>query len=154
MSMQIVSMGRKNLDSCARIVDGMESFHRYGLTGDAIGRMLGAALDEGRSDLRVSRTDDGDVLGLAWLVPRGGFDRSGYLRLIAVDEVHRREGVGRRLVAALEDTHLRHGGIFVLISRDNQEAQQFYESQDYRHTGLLPGYIRPDLDELVFYKTS
>jgi len=154
MTVQIVSMGRKNLDACSRIVDGMAPFHRYGLSGAAIGRMLGAALEEGRSDLRVARDERDEVLGLAWLVPRGAFDRSGYLRLIAVDEASRRDGVGHALVAALEETHLRRGGIFVLVSRDNEEAQRFYETLGYQNTGVLPGYLRPDLDELVFYKAS
>jgi ribosomal protein S18 acetylase RimI-like enzyme len=154
MELSIVSMGRRHLDGCGRVVDGLELFARYRFSGVAASQLLGAAMDEGRCDLRVAVDRRDDVTGFAWLVPRGGFDRSGYLRLIAVGSGHRGAGVGRRLVEALEETHLRHGGIMLLASADNTGARRFYERLGYRQVGLLPGYVVPDLDELIFFKSS
>jgi ribosomal protein S18 acetylase RimI-like enzyme len=154
MNLNIVSMSRQHLEGCGRVVDGLELFTHYRFTGGAAGQLLQAALDEGRCDLRVALDSRKAVAGFAWLVPRGGFDRSGYLRLIAVGARHRGAGVGRRLVEALEATHLRHGGIMLLASADNEAAQRFYERLGYRQVGLLPSYVVPELDELIFFKPS
>jgi ribosomal protein S18 acetylase RimI-like enzyme len=152
MDMRVVSMGRHHLDECGRIVDGLELFGQYRIGGDAARRLLEVSLEEGRSDLRVALDREDQVLGFAWLVSRAAFDRSGYLRLIAVSASKRRHGVGRRLVEALEETHLHRGGIFLLVSSNNLPAMGFYEGLGYRQVGLLPGYIRPELDERVLYK--
>lgn len=153
MDVRIVSMGRQHLEACGRILDGLEQFRRYGIDASSADKLLGAALDEGRPDLRVA-LDDGAVVGLAWLVPRGAFDRSSYLRLIAVANEHQHAGVGHRLVAALEETHLRRGGIFVLSATNNAVARSFWEEQGYRQIGALPGYIRHGWDELVYFKPA
>jgi ribosomal protein S18 acetylase RimI-like enzyme len=152
MDVRIVSMGRQNLDACGRILDGLPVFRRYGIYGDTASKLLGAALDEGRPDLRVALDGAGAALGLAWLVPRGAFDRSSYLRLIAVTKTHQRSGVGRRLVAALEDTHLGRGGIFVLVSTEDPVAQGFWQGLGYGEVGVLPNYSRAGWDELIYFK--
>jgi len=152
MDVRIVSMGRQNLEACGRILDGLPVFRRYGIYGDTASKLLGAALDEGRPDLRVALGATGTVVGLAWLVPRGAFDRSSYLRLIAVAQAQHRSGVGRRLVAALEDTHLQRGGIFVLVSTEDSVAQAFWQGLGYGEVGVLPNYSRTGWDELIYFR--
>lgn len=152
MDERVISMGRQHLETCGRIVEGQGLFQLYGLDGSAATRLLQAALDEGRSDLRVATDHAGEVFGFAWMIPRGAFDRSGYLRLIATDPARRRGGVGRSLMGAMEATHLRLGGITALASSDNERAQTFFERMGYKQVGTLPAYIRPGLDELIFYK--
>jgi ribosomal-protein-alanine N-acetyltransferase len=147
-------MGRHHIDECGHIVDGLELFGQYRINGNAACRLLEVSLEEGRSDLRVALDREERVLGFAWLVSRAAFDRSGYLRLIAVAANKRRLGVGRRLVEALEETHLHRGGIFLLVSSNNLPAMGFYKSLGYRQVGLLPGYIRSELDEEVLYKPA
>lgn len=154
MDIRIQSMGRKDLEACGRILDGLEVFRRYGLHGNSASKLLGAALDEGRPDLRVALDRRGQVVGLAWLVPRGAFDRSSYLRLIAVARGHQHSGVGRRLVGALEETHLARGGIFVLAADGDPVARGFWEGLGYRQVGSLPGFIRADWDEQIYYKPA
>lgn len=154
MALRVVSMGRHHLEQCGRIVDGLDLFGMYRIDGNAAHRLLEVSLEEGRSDLRVALDREDHVQGFAWLVSRAAFDRSGYLRLIAVSASKRRRGVGRRLVEALEETHLHRGGIFLLVSSNNLPAMSFYESLGYRQVGLLPGYIRSELDERVLYKPA
>lgn len=151
MVITTAKMREEHLGACGRIVDALELFGRYGLSGDAAERLLGRALAEGRADLRVALDAQGEVQGFAWFVPRGAFDRSGYLRLIAVDPGCR-AGAGRRLLQALEADHLAQGGVLLLSTSDNKAAHRFYEGLGYRQVGRLPGYVRPDLDELIFYK--
>lgn len=154
MSGRVVSMGRQHLKACGLIVEDLELFQMYRMSAESATKLLQAALDEGRSDLRVALDRAGEVAGFAWLIPKGAFDRSGYLRLIATDPERRRVGVGRRLVDAIEDTHLRLGGITALVSSNNQPAKQFYETLGYGQVGVLPGYLRPDLDELIYFKAA
>jgi ribosomal protein S18 acetylase RimI-like enzyme len=154
MTVRVVSMGRHHLTACGKIVDQLQLFQQYRVDANGASQMLGAALREGRPDLRVALDEAGEVVGFAWLAPRGAFDRSAYLRLIAVAEGQHGEGVGRRLVEALEATHLEHAGIFLLISQDNEEGQRFFGSLGYQQVGVLPGYLRRGLDELVYFKPA
>lgn len=150
-SVKLSKMTQSDLDACGELVGQLELFRRYSFGSDAACRLLGRALDDGRSVLLVAR-DEPKVLGFAWLVPRGGFDRSGYLRLIAVaPEAHGR-GVGRLLMSALERDHLQPGGIVVLASEQNPAAHRFYEALGYRAVGCLPAYVRADQDERIYYK--
>jgi ribosomal protein S18 acetylase RimI-like enzyme len=147
---EIVTMGKEHLTACAAIVDALDLFRQYQLSGAAAARLLERAMVGEAADLRVA-VDEQGVLGFAWFVPRGAFDRSGYLRLIAVDP-SRRVGAGRRLLQALEADHLAAAGIVLLSTSTNEGAHRFYEGLGYRRVGLLPGYVRLDLDEVIFYK--
>ena len=55
-------------------------------------------------------------------------------------------------MGAMEATHLRLGGITALASSDNERGQGFFGSLGYQQVGTLPAYIRPGLDELIYYK--
>jgi ribosomal protein S18 acetylase RimI-like enzyme len=145
-----------HLDSCAAIVGGLELFRRYELTADRARRLLAVALEEGRAELLVLEApgDPPVVAGFVWFVPRGAFDRSGYLRLIAVDDRFQGRGVGKQLLAELERRHLQRGGIVLLASATNSEAHRFYERLGYRHVGELPDYVKPGLHERIYYKPA
>jgi hypothetical protein len=121
MTVRVVSMGRHHLTACGKIVDQLQLFQQYRVDANGASQMLGAALREGRPDLRVALDEAGEVVGFAWLAPRGAFDRSAYLRLIA---------------------------------EDNDEGQRFFGSLGYQQVGVLPGYLRRGLDELVYFKPA
>ncbi len=149
--LQLLPLEPRHLDACAAIVGGLELFRRYEFGAEAARRLLEAALGEPRAVLLVIELG-GEVAGFVWFVRRGAFDRSGYLRLIAVDERFAGRGVGAALLDALEERHLREGGIILLASAENAGAHRFYERLGYRQVGLLPDYVRPGLDERVYYK--
>ncbi len=92
------------------------------------------------------------MAGFAWFVRRGAFDRSGYLRLIAVDDRFLGRGAGQLLMAELERRHLARGGIVLLAAATNVGAHRFYERLGYRHVGELPDYVKPGLHERIYYK--
>jgi ribosomal protein S18 acetylase RimI-like enzyme len=147
----IGKMDAHHLDACARIVGELELFRAYDFTPAVARRLLGRALEEGRSDLVVALQGE-DVAGFAWFVPRAGFDRSGYLRLIAVDPAQKGGGLGQRLLGHLEQAHLKDGGILLLASAHNTSAHRFYERMGYRPVGELPDYVRPGTSEKIFFK--
>ncbi len=65
-----------------------------------------------------------------------------HLNLLAVDPVHRRLGLGRRLLAWLEKT-ARTGGLSCIsleVRATNGSAQAFYRRLGYRAIASIPGY--------------
>jgi ribosomal protein S18 acetylase RimI-like enzyme len=145
----IVPMTAAHVPACAALVAATDLFAAtYGMTAEGMARALTGALDDPRHVLLVA----GDAQGFAWFVPRGTFDRSGYLRLLAVDARHRRAGVGARLMEALESRFLAPGGITLLVTSTNAPARAFYESRGYVHRGDLPDYVRPGVTECLYYR--
>lgn len=84
-------------------------------------------------------TPDGAPCGFAlWSVAAGEAE----LYEIAVDLGWRRQGVGRRLMAALEES-LRHQGVSALyleVAEDNESARRFYRSLGFEPAGRRAGY--------------
>jgi GTP-binding protein len=122
----LVPLGPAHLEDCADIVAGTALFAAYGHTRERIRRQLEEALSDGRSQLLAALQAERPC-GFAWFVPRGAFDRSGYLRLICVAEGARGTGVGSALLGELERRHLAQGGIVLLATSTNIAAHRFYE---------------------------
>jgi ribosomal protein S18 acetylase RimI-like enzyme len=142
-----------DLGRCGEIIDSLPLFRSYGLGGDRLVTLI--EQERRRADQRhqflVARRDQ-RCLGLAWFVLRGAFDRSGYLRLIAVDPDALGVGIGRALMDELERRYLLPGGIVLLANADNLAAHQFYRKLGYYHVGVLPAYVGQGLDEWIFFK--
>lgn len=148
---EIQALHADEIDSAAEMVAGLEFFRSYGYGREDFLRMLQGALTDKRSILICAKRDE-RLLGLAWLVSRAGFDRSAYLRLLAVSQPEQGRGLGRKLVEHLESRHLGQGGIFLLVTEDNLPAKAFYERLGYRQTGRLPDYVRQGRVECVYFK--
>lgn len=116
------------------------------------------ALDQGlqQSDILIVcdlDKEDDRACGLAWLMPRGGFGRSAYLRLLAVQEVHLKQGIGSALLAEAERLAAQFSlDMMLLVSDFNTDAQRFYRHHGYEQVGAIPGYVLPHVTELLFRK--
>jgi [ribosomal protein S18]-alanine N-acetyltransferase len=67
-----------------------------------------------------------------------------HLNLLAVEPLHRRRGVGRRLVRWLEETALT-AGTFIIgleLRSENAGARAFYAALGYRELARIPGYYQ------------
>ncbi|MBI5481460.1 MAG: GNAT family N-acetyltransferase, partial [Deltaproteobacteria bacterium] len=123
----------------------------YGVTEQGLRRDLEGVL--ARRERLVVAARDGEAVGFAWFLEQGTFARGGYLRLIAL-----RPGCqGLRLGSLLLDDVERQvaacaRAMFLLVSDFNVDAQRFYERRGYEHAGTLPAFVRPDIDELVYWK--
>ena len=42
--------------------------------------------------------------------------------------------------------------LFLLVSDFNKAAQRFYQRNGYQQIGAIPGYVLPDVTELIFWK--
>ncbi len=151
--MHIDPLTPDDLDACAAVVDGLTFFQGYGLTGASAARALAGGLDAG-DEVHVARAEPrGPAIGFTWVMPRGAFGRGAYLRLIAIDDVWRGRGVGRALMDDVARRHaVRSGGVSLLVTSTNAPAIAFYEALGYARVGTLGSFVKPGVDEVLFYK--
>lgn len=78
----------------------------------------------------------------------------GHIITIDVLPDARRQGAGRRLLAAVEERFLVKGAILIRleVAVDNPHAQTFYRVMGYERIGMIPGYYAGRLDALVMQK--
>jgi len=61
--------------------------------------------------------------------------------------------VGAALLRSAEDAALKiNPELFLLVSDFNVDAQRFYQRQGYQQIGAIPGYVLPDVTELLYWK--
>ncbi len=128
-------------------------WQRYQLTADKARAALAAGLTAG--DLLLVADMDADrACGLAWVVWSGAFGRSPYLRILGVNAAYNGHGIGAALLEAVEtETALNKAHeFFLLVSDFNADAQRFYRRQGYTQIGAVPGYVLPDVTELIYWK--
>ncbi len=139
----------RDIPVCARIVADAPLWRRYGYGAERCAADLGAAL-EGRKDVLLCAELAGAPVGLAWVLPRGTFGRSPYLKLIAVAAEHRGGGLGALLLTAAEE--IGAGELTLLVSDFNDQAQRFYLAHGYREVGALPDFVLPGVTERILRK--
>ncbi len=145
-------MRSDDIEPCANMIASTMPWQRYGITPEIATTRLETGL-RGDSLILVAGDGSGNLLGFVWLVKRGAFDLSGYIRWIVVATSHRSSGVGRQLLAAAEDSIRQTShDIFLLCSDFNLDAQRFYERNGYIQVGVLPDYVLPGVAELIYRK--
>lgn len=131
----------------------MPLWRRYHITPERAGADFAAALQRGELVLvaAMPETLPGESCGFAWCVPGGAFGRTDYLRLIGVRPDCAGHGVGAALLSEVE-AHATSNDLILLVSDFNRDAQRFYRRLGYRKVGAIPGYVLPDVTELIFRK--
>lgn len=128
-------------------------WQRYGLMGEAAVRMFSAAQSNGDMLLVADHALNGPLCGFAWCMPRGAFGRSAYLRLIGVRPGCTGLGIGATLLDSVEDgVRAVVDDLFLLVSDFNADAQRFYSRHGYERIGAIPGYVLPDVTEVLMRK--
>lgn len=144
----IRAMRHTDIPILANWIAEIPLWQRYQLTIPKVQSSLETALARGDL-LLVVDLPEGEALGLAWCLPKGMFGRSPYLRLLGVNV--RQKGLGAALLTHLEQG-LEADTLFLLVSDFNLEAQRFYQRQGYQQIGAIPGYVLPDVTELLYWK--
>jgi GNAT superfamily N-acetyltransferase len=128
--------------------EAMEDGMALGATlGTDLEEMHRRALAEGDRIVVVAELD-GEVVGMAHLVPSDAANapHRAEVQRVAVAAGARGSGVGRRLLAAVEEAALDRGlTLLWLTTHDGTDACAFYESVGYTKLGVMPAYsVRPD----------
>lgn len=123
-------------------------WQRYGLTAEKLNHQLTIALDH---EILLTIDAEEPAVGLAWCIPRGGFGRSAYLKMLGVRPDHSGKKIGALLLEHLE-TLITSPDLFLLASDFNTDAHRFYQRQGYQQIGAIPDYVLPGVTELIFRK--
>lgn len=128
-------------------------WQRYGVTAEGAARNFERARERG-DWLLAGDIGAKTAVGFAWCAPDAGFGRSPYLRLIGVRRDMSGVGLGGALLRAVEAKAAEHHAdhLLLLVSDFNETAQHFYRRLGYAQVGALPGYVLPDVAELIYFK--
>jgi len=144
-------MTREDMPLLAAWMVDLPLLQRYSLTYAHAVANFEAALTRG--DWLLTADGDLPAIGFAWGIPQGAFGRSPYLRLIGVQAARASSGIGAGLLAEIERKASEVASdLFLLVSDFNTDAQRFYRRQGYEQIGAIPGYVLPDVTELIFRK--
>ncbi len=121
---------------------------------------VAAQLLGGAHRLLIARGPDGELLGsvqLALCTKPNGAHRAEVQKLLVFTR-HRRNGVARRLMAAVEDAARGlERSLLVLDTLKGDRGEPFYEATGWHRAGVIPGYtVEADgafHDTVLFYKT-
>jgi len=132
----------------------LQLMKRYEWTELGLGKCLREALYRGDPLLRAISYGSNCPCGLAWIVPKGAFNRSPYLRLLVVHPKFTSIGVGTSLMLQVESqVKIDYKDLFILVSDFNVDAQSFYQQMGYLKVGEIADYVVPGVSELIFRKS-
>ena len=107
----------------------------------------------GNSTILVADNGDGHPIGFVWVLMRGAFDLSPYIRWLAITSTERSKGIGRQLLSAAEaNVRLPAHDMFLLCADYNTAAQRFYETNGYSRIGTISDYAIPGVAEYIYRK--
>ena len=96
---------------------------------------------------------DGACTGFIWYLPKGIFHSFPYIHIIAVKEMYRGRGIGKRLLDFAERMAFENADkIFLVVADFNPEAHRFYERAGYRQIGEIPNLYREGISEYLMVK--
>jgi len=152
MAHRIRTAGQDDTALLAALIVEQPLFQRYGCRREGIRKGLRAAIETGDLVLLVQQPDG--PVGAAWFQPSAAFGRGAYLRLIAVSAGMEGEGIGSALLREGERRLAASGthSLFVMVSGFNNAAQRFYSCHGFEQVGAIPGFVLPDVTELIFWK--
>ena len=128
--------------------------------GEVYFKTKGAAqeyLKEGISsgEIYVALDSRYGCVGYAWFTMDGMFYKYPYLKNIAVKELHRGRGVGKKLLAFFESCAFKQTDKVFLTAGDfNTKAQKLYKEVGYKKVGSIPNLFKQGYTEYLMIKSK
>lgn len=135
------SSGLFRPDELQAVQEMLDEFHA---TNAAIGHRI-LACEEG-----------GTPVGIAYFAPKGFTDRVWELLMIAVDAPRHRQGIGSKMLRAVEETVRAANGRLLLIETSSKSSfertRQFYRKHGYAEVAHIPDYFADGDGKASFVK--
>lgn len=153
MSVSIQKMNISDVEKCSKIICESILGQKYGYKEERIKNMM-IDLIEKDENIYTAIVDE-DVVGLVWYDLKGAFSISPYLRLIIVDKKSKGMKVGTSLIDFYEEQCKKTDKqYFLLVSDFNVEAIKFYEKRGYEKIGVIPSFIKKEINEIIMIKKN
>ena len=136
--MSSILLGPAKIGDAPAIANMSRTLIEPGLPWRWTPRRVAAHMKE-RENLVVTAKDGRELVGFAM----AQFSSEAvHLTLIGVAQSRKRSGVGRRLLAWVEESAIVAGlfRINLEVRAGNHEARRFYAALGYRESGSMPGY--------------
>ena len=154
VDINIDRLNENDIGPLSKWMVGLPLMKQYEWTEFGLGRCLRDALHQENLLLRAISSGSNYPCGLAWIVPKGSFNRSPYLRLLVVHPKFTSKGVGTLLMLQVESqVKIDCRDLFILVSDFNVDAQSFYQQMGYLKVGEIADYVVPGVSELIFRKS-
>ncbi|WP_424936269.1 MULTISPECIES: ribosomal protein S18-alanine N-acetyltransferase [Bacteria] len=136
-------------------LEGIMALEHAAFPGDAWSPQSMAAELAGTHGHYVVDDEDGVLVGYAGLRAVRG-SRDADIQTIAIEEAHRGEGRGRRMLRALLAVAVERGAreVFLDVRADNAPAIALYASEGFEEIGRRPRYYRPDGMDAIVMKVA
>jgi len=145
---QIESAGELDVAVCRRLILTTEPWITLQYDESNVQAILRSVA---RDHLLVARAGQ-DLVGFALSAP--GILLGEYLKILVVDDAHRSQGVGRQLMAALEQRAFRSWpNVYLCVSDFNDSARRFYRRLGYEEVGVLKDLLRRGMSEVLMRKS-
>lgn len=149
---QIRSMTLEDAAPVASWMVQIDPWVRYGATPERVQARLESGIVGGDIVLTVD-ADGTKGRGLAFCALTGMFDRSPYLRWLAIHPDHSGAGIGLAMLSAVEEAVKPHDrDLFLLAADFNSGARRFYERHGYQQMAVLPDYVVAGVAEVLYWK--
>jgi ribosomal protein S18 acetylase RimI-like enzyme len=98
--------------------------------------------------------NDSKIIGFITISINGVGNIGAYIRMVAVTEKFRGQGIGQQLInyagrIAAENIP----NLFLICSVENIDAQRFYEKMGFVRVGILNDLVIPGHDEILYRKS-
>lgn len=96
---------------------------------------------------------DKKVIGFITLRINGVGNIGAYIRMIAIVEQCRKQGVGELLINYVSEIALKNiPNLFLICSVENVDAQHFYKKVGFEEVGIVKDLVIKGHDEIMFRK--
>ena len=149
MDVRIESHSQLDGEVCRRLLADSDPWRRLGYNQEEL-----AAIARAAHTANVLVAIRGEAI-VGFCLSTAGVLLGEYLKLLVVEAQCRGQGIGGRLLRAMEDRAFRRWpNVYLCVSDFNEPARRFYERQGYREIGRLPDLLVTGSDEILMRKTT
>jgi ribosomal protein S18 acetylase RimI-like enzyme len=139
---------KQDIPVIATIISTTEAWTCFGIDYD-----IAMGLFEKMEDLIYIAEKDGEIVGFVTLRVNGVGNIGAYLRMIAVAEKFRGQGIGKQIINYIEEiAYIHTPNVFLICSVENQDAQRFYEKNGFEKIGVMKDLVIKGHDEIWYRK--
>jgi len=149
---RIAKFQSKHLKECTDIMAGSDPWVTFGVTHTDARAFFECHLSSDRCYVAIQ---DGKVVGFIVFYAKDAFPLGGYVKAIAVEVRHRKQGTGKKMMEFAEARILKQWpNVFLLVSDFNMKARRFYRKLGYSQIGRIPNALAKGRAELIYRKIT